>query len=159
MCQGTWWRVSQCVSGATISPFIKGGSSRASAVACLLRATSSAQLIRHTCGLSYQNRLWCHWSIIWWCPDDASNFGGWHINLKGVMWMSCSDDVGGFGWCHLHHKRGIKGRPGRGVWLLRFQLPSSRDDLIELGQPPSEYLGTPQHWVSHKFLHPSQIMC
>ena len=33
---------------------------------------------------------------------------------------------------YLHHNRGIKGRRGRGVGLLRFQIPSSRGELIGL---------------------------
>ena len=55
--EGTWERVSQYVSGAAISPLIKGETSRVSALGSLLRVTSLAQLIIHMHGLSCQNRL------------------------------------------------------------------------------------------------------
>ena len=97
-CQGAWGRVSQCVPVATISPCIKRGSSRASASVCLLRMTSSAQLIRHVhrpfpktdhdiIGVSYGDILMMQAISV----DDT------YINLKGVMCVSCSGDVGGFG--------------------------------------------------------------
>ena len=54
-----------------------------------------------------------------------------YINLKGVMWESCSDDVG-VSDDIIYIIMGYKGRHGRGAGLLRFQIPSSRVELIGL---------------------------
>ena len=55
-----------------------------------------------------------------------------YVNLKGVMWVLCTNDVGDFRWLPLHQNRGIKGRCGRVAGLLRFQIPCSRVELIVL---------------------------
>ena len=73
---------------------VKGGLSKASASACLFGVTFSAQLIRYVwtlphcdvIGVSYCDILMMQPILV----DDT------YIKLKWVMWVSCSNDVGGF---------------------------------------------------------------
>ena len=58
----------------------KKGVIRASTLASPFRAAISAQLARHMCSISHQNKSWHHWSVMWWQPNDVRDFGWWHLH-------------------------------------------------------------------------------
>ena len=124
-----------CHSMCLELPFLplQKGVTRASALASLLRVTTSAQVTRHMCKPSQQNKPWCHWNIVWWYPNDIRDFRWWHLH---------------------QYWKGIKGRcmRGSGFQVLSFEF-------IEPSYPPQEYFSASQHWVSKGFLHPSEVMC
>ena len=124
--------ISQYVTGAGISSFIKGVI-RVSTLASPLRVTIPTQL---TCTdfPPKQIMTWseCHVVMSWW-----------HKGFQMITFMSALKG----------YKRRIHERVGAPVSNSR--VPSLKFGVHRAKLTPQEYFGTSQHWVSQEFLHSS----
>ena len=73
--------MSQCAPRAAISLFMTRDH-QSICFGILLRVTTSAQVIRHTCRCSHQKWIWCHWNIGWWHTDDV---GFWMMTCMSQL--------------------------------------------------------------------------